>query len=1784
MCPYDSVQNMRSAYGRNTISLSQASARSSIFDSQDCSSQSSNTTQSARTDTMKVPVVRIFGCTPKGQQTCAHLHGALPYIFALPAGGAKAWSKEQICAGTIFFKQFRRQIDAALDLTAAENFTKVAEKSREPAKMHRQDKRRRQRRPRIARMEWVKGTQFYGYHDKEDIFLKISIFNPGDSQRVAEALRQGVVNDVADLEKNPQKTTRYLVFEAHVPYISQVMMDYGLYGSGFIHFEDVSFRAPLPRYIPPSVSSPVFLKYDEAQPAISPVLSSSSSVVSDTSDSIICWKYWHLDNVTPSKIFGASGSVRPDFSVWPSHDHHHGIGAGSDIGNLLHRSFGRSRHQRQQNERPFNDGPWWPSRQTSCALEIDAPVTMILNHKIQTKLHVQASAQNYKIEKVPSLRALWTEARKRKRGRLGADATANESVPSLPSSISRGSTPEESDMQSLMRERLNVRFSVDEKDRGARVNDGELGWKDRLRSVLHGAQISSGIVAADAANAFFVGQNMDEEIFSTVQTTQEVMEVLLSEDDDVEDDDVEGDCDTLIKMVNDDDPNSSEEEHAINMTQLELDKADAYDARLLYDEGDDDLQEDEEVEALNAFIVESQSQFLAESSRPTIDGTGHEVFSTSPPGSFLSATQDFQATNSSNTSHFRPILNTKKEDFSEQVVSPEKYRKRNRAYLEEAMHRPPVPSFFPADMDAMKRERSRRLYKGPAGILARFSPGYFPPQHDAFYRSRLGSEEPPNSGYPDHSTRKQSINPACGSDTGGRDGRLSGDDHFDDNFVVDAQKLLTKVSSVPLVLSCDFTRDEKEDPTVFTLNWDPPVLLSNPKLSQNVKVGATGDAGSRGNLESLSPSLPASSGNRMMLESVVETGISKKSAFSLDSGPQNMTILSVETFAISRTEAYKRLPDPKMDPILMVIFTVESDNGKDGPVSSYGVRKQGVIITGEEKESDSIQASIKFLGGLSAHPTSEDVGKNLASTIVQNERELFVALVNLVHDVNPDVFLGWDIEKGSWGYVLQRGEALGLPLARDLSRAPLSRTDPRHGNNMTGTDPNAGIYITGRITLSMWRLLKREPTVKLNRYSIENVAWELLKKRMPHYKHGDLVHWYTHRHSRAYTILHHVRKINVYLDILYKLDLIGRTSEMARLVGIDFYSVLWRGSQFTVESVMLRITKPRNYVCFSPSKADVASQRGLEEQALNLEPRSGLYGETPVAVLDFQSLYPSLIIAYNMCYCTCLGKVQGYGQGEALISTRLGAMEQYIPPRAAIKQFIGDKSAHMSKNGSMFVSSNVRRGVLPDMLEEILNTRIMVKKELKEAKRRGESTLSRVLDARQYALKMISNVTYGYTAASFSGRMPCGDIADAIVQTGRDRLFRAIEKVQDAHGEFSQDKLQVVYGDTDSLFVQMQPGTSVAKAFEVGNRIRESVSADNLHPMTLKLEKIYLPCILQTKKRYVGWMYESPSDTPIVDDKGIETMRSDQCPVVANTLRDALKTLFRTPQGAGFERRASQRVRKCLQRWWKKILRGDLPISEYIFSRKVRSGYKVLPPHMEVAMKKARKDPMSMPLPREYVAYVIVCGTSVSDKHKIVDLAVSPEEVVWSYNIRINHLFYARHTLQVLDRMFKLAGWSVQLWYNEIPRPSFKHRLAGRFSGPARGHRGKDITQHFQSAHCYLCDDRMTIGTQFVCALCMEDRGRARYLIELKVSQKERVRAAAVSTCLQCQGHGRPGHIIPCVALECPIFYARQRSIEECIESQGILEAVKDLFLGNADEESSVAPRLVSLPDVNECL
>lgn len=90
-------------------------------------------------------------------------------------------------------------------------------------------------------------------------------------------------------------------------------------------------------------------------------------------------------------------------------------------------------------------------------------------------------------------------------------------------------------------------------------------------------------------------------------------------------------------------------------------------------------------------------------------------------------------------------------------------------------------------------------------------------------------------------------------------------------------------------------------------------------------------------------------------------------------------------------------------------------------------------------------------------------------------------------------------------------------------------------------------------------------------------------------------------------------------------------SEAARVYGVDFKSVRTRGSQFKVESVMFKISKPESFMLLSPSRTDVGRQNAAECQPLIMEPPSGFY-KSPVVVLDFQSLYPSVMIGFNYCY------------------------------------------------------------------------------------------------------------------------------------------------------------------------------------------------------------------------------------------------------------------------------------------------------------------------------------------------------------------------------------------------------------------------------------------------------------------------------------------------------------------------------------------------------------------------
>ncbi|GMF15127.1 unnamed protein product [[Candida] boidinii] len=349
-----------------------------------------------------------------------------------------------------------------------------------------------------------------------------------------------------------------------------------------------------------------------------------------------------------------------------------------------------------------------------------------------------------------------------------------------------------------------------------------------------------------------------------------------------------------------------------------------------------------------------------------------------------------------------------------------------------------------------------------------------------------------------------------------------------------------------------------------------------------------------------------------------------------------------------------------------------------------------------------------------------------------------------------------------------------------------------------------------------------------------------------------------------------------------------------------------------------------------------------------------MYYKSPLVVLDFQSLYPSIVIAHNYCYSTLLGRLRGFDPKKF---QRIGITSLKLPP--GLLNFFREYIT-ISPNGLIFLKKKIRESLLAKFLIELLDARILVKGTMNKLK--DDQELNKLYNNRQLALKLIANVTYGYTSATFSGRMPCSDIADAIVSTGRETLLKAIAEIEN-NNEWGA---KVIYGDTDSLFVYL-PGKSKDEAMELGQIMAKHVSSLNPAPMKLKFEKVYFPSILLSKKRYVGYAYEYKDQKEAkLDAKGIETIRRDGIPAQQKIVEKCIRILFDTND--------LSQVRDYVENQFIKIMKGKVSIQDFCFGKEVRLGtYKSAqsaPPGAQISMAKMKLDRRSEPQYRERVAYL----------------------------------------------------------------------------------------------------------------------------------------------------------------------------------------------------------------------
>jgi len=388
--------------------------------------------------------------------------------------------------------------------------------------------------------------------------------------------------------------------------------------------------------------------------------------------------------------------------------------------------------------------------------------------------------------------------------------------------------------------------------------------------------------------------------------------------------------------------------------------------------------------------------------------------------------------------------------------------------------------------------------------------------------------------------------------------------------------------------------------------------------------------------------------------------------------------------------------------------------------------------------------------------------------------------------------------------------------------------------------------IIGRLVLNCWRIISEE--VKHPNISYQQaMIWTILKKRLPFHDDLLLTNWYGSSKgvNRWRVLKYRLCQAIGNILLLDALDVVGRAGEAARLSGVELSQSFpgIRGSQYKVEGVLLRALqsiksdergekrgeqssrsvadsfsdntssqngspwklrrnvttgqerkgmlrdKQTGYFFFSPSKSDCSTQEALECQALTLEPKSGFHFD-PIVVCDFTALYPSLIIAYNLCYSTLAGKLEYHSTRKEMghQGQTTGTVGPFRYPEAqtayVLKQHMKSLENRTSKSdraycmptGAIFMSEQVVKGVLPSILDELLSTRAMLKKAMQRYKtlEKPPAAVLRQLEARQLALKYVANVIYGYTSATFSGRCAMPILADTIVDCGRRTLTRAI--------------------------------------------------------------------------------------------------------------------------------------------------------------------------------------------------------------------------------------------------------------------------------------------------------------------------------------------------------------------------------------------------------------------------
>ena len=539
-----------------------------------------------------------------------------------------------------------------------------------------------------------------------------------------------------------------------------------------------------------------------------------------------------------------------------------------------------------------------------------------------------------------------------------------------------------------------------------------------------------------------------------------------------------------------------------------------------------------------------------------------------------------------------------------------------------------------------------------------------------------------------------------------------------------------------------------------------------------------------------------------------------------------------------------------------------------------------------------------------------------------NDKKVLEEFVNYVKSYDPDIIIGYNNNHFDWPYLMERAKHLGVKL--DVTRR-------------VGAEPVTSVYghvsVAGRLNVDLYDYAEEMHEIKVK--TLEEVAEYLgvMKK-----SERVLIEWW-----RIPEYWDDPKKRPLLLQ--YALDDVRATYgigekilpfavQLSSVTGVPLDQVGAMSVGFRLEWYLIRAAFDMNELVPNRVERQEASYRG----AVVLKPVKGIHEN--IAVLDFSSMYPNIMIKYN------------------------------VGPDTIV-----DDPSECEKYGGCYVAPEVGhrfRKQPPGFFKTVLVNLLTLRKQIKERMKKlpPDSPEYRVLDERQKAVKVLANASYGYMGWS-GARWYCRRCAEAVTAWGRNLILTVIEYARKLG-------LKVIYGDTDSLFVTYDP-EKVKKLVEF---VEKELGFE------IKIDKIYKRVFFtEAKKRYVGLLEDGR-----IDIVGFEAVRGDWCELAKEVQWTVAEIVLKT----GDVEKAIEYVRRVI----KELKEGKIPIEKLVIwktlSKKLEE-YEHEAPHV-VAARRMKEAGFTV-RPGDKIGYVIVKGTGKVSRRAYPYFMVKPDQIDVDYYI-----------------------------------------------------------------------------------------------------------------------------------------------------------------------------------------